>query len=580
MKQAITENDLASQTFGWQPWAQPHGYYQNLGVKVLAVGIASVLATFAPLQAEATIQTVTQEVSLINQPVDIDADGIPDLFCKAGEDTDVDNWTNTSYLYCHTFGGARIWGSANACLSVTANQEPSTGGSWQAVCELSASVDDGKTLPVAGSSTGPSTKTLGIRTSGQSYGWINVVVNTANTDAKAVSWTYDDEPPNRNGPPPVLPGLTAEVINGQASLSWENKNESGITGFKIYRGGQLIATTLAGAQFYTDSQFMPQQCSVTYEVNAVNAGGGVSRAATVTINIPNCVEPTPPSRLFVKVDAECAGRVTTSPDVGINCATSDCQWVTTPKGEKELNCKPAQCSASLGLDQLGKPITLIPHLEAGCEFLRNWKDQYNWGGHDDCADGELTVMAGENKMCIAFFHKVPSSGQTKSRIPPSLPITLSLPSLGKGMEICPDGQHAITPVQFNGGVSVNGGDYQPVVTVKTSDLLKIRGMIRLDSQHLPLTTDIFVHASYQATGQDKPSYLMMDENDKVLPWDANPAHLVPFRTEVSSKSGLIEVEIFQGKMLTSGRVALTFGYQLEDGKIICGSQPIEINVEK
>jgi hypothetical protein len=151
------------------------------------------------------------------------------------------------------------------------------------------------------------------------------------------------------------------------------------------------------------------------------------------------------------------------------------------------------------------------------------------------------------------------------------------------MEICPDGQNAGTSAQFNGGVSVNGSDYQPVVTVKTSDMLTIRGMIRLDSQHLPLTTDIFVHASYQATGQDKPSYLMVDENGKVLSWDENPAHLVPFRTKVSSASGLIEVEIFQGKMLDSGlgsgRVAITFGYQLEDGKIVCGSQPIEIVVK-
>lgn len=567
MKRVMTEYDFTRQISCWQPGAQPHRWCQNLGAKVLAVGIASALAIFAPLKAE----TVTQEVSLMNQPLDMNVDGIPDLLCMASEDTDTDNWTNTNYLYCRAFGGARIWSNAEACLPVTTKVSqtatPSNGGSWQAVCQLGVSVDDGNALPETGSSAGPSTKTLtlGIMTSAKEYSTLNVVVNSTNTEVKTVSWTYD-------GP---ITNLAAVVDNDQIGLSWENKSDSGTGAIEIYRNDQLVATLLDNAIFYTDDK-LPQRCDVTYTyvVKVVNASGGVSQPATVSIK-PSCTPPDPPpplSRVFIKVDGQCAGRVTTTPDVGIDCATSDCQQVKTPTGEMELNCKPAQCSA--GLKNVGETISLIARPEsAGCEFS-------SWGERLlDCADGELTVTA-DNKMCVAYFNFKVKDGRDGKK--DSLR-SVFLPNLGPGQAFCHHGEEEKTSALFSGGVSVNGsGSYQQTATVKAFvDQIDIQGKIKVDSQHLSsLTSDVFVYLSYQATVQDAPTFWMVDEQNKFWSWDGKPASLVPFQTGVSlTANDELTVNIYQGTMQDTGIVKIFFGYRLGNGTVVCNfAGPLELNV--
>jgi chitodextrinase len=98
--------------------------------------------------------------------------------------------------------------------------------------------------------------------------------------------------------PAVPTGLTATpVSDSQVNLSWNAATEFGgtVTGYDVYRGGSLIATT-AGTS-YADTG-LTGATSYTYSVAAYDAAGNVSAQSTpVTVITPDAQAPTVPTGL-------------------------------------------------------------------------------------------------------------------------------------------------------------------------------------------------------------------------------------------------------------------------------------------
>ncbi len=76
---------------------------------------------------------------------------------------------------------------------------------------------------------------------------------------------------------PSAPGNLAytEPASGQIRLAWSASTDNvGVTGYDVYRGGQLIASVAGNVLTYTDNQ--PATATVTYFVRAKDAASNVS----------------------------------------------------------------------------------------------------------------------------------------------------------------------------------------------------------------------------------------------------------------------------------------------------------------
>ncbi len=136
----------------------------------------------------------------------------------------------------------------------------------------------------------------------------------------------------------------------------------------------------------------------TCTVTADQAGNADYNAATtvtqnMTINATPVTPPpvTPPlpeqMALLVQVDGTGSGSVST--DTGLVCTREDC--LANPNGK--MVCQKEACSDII---DTGTKVTLTPQADSGSVFT-------SWGGHEDCADGEITNFG---RLCIAFFQKV------------------------------------------------------------------------------------------------------------------------------------------------------------------------------
>jgi len=87
--------------------------------------------------------------------------------------------------------------------------------------------------------------------------------------------------------------------------------------------------------------------------------------------------------LLVQVDGTGSGNVST--DTGLYCTREDCP--TNPNGE--VVCKKEACTDII---DTGALVTLTPQADSGSVFT-------SWGGHEDCADGEILNFG---RLCIAL----------------------------------------------------------------------------------------------------------------------------------------------------------------------------------
>ena len=87
-------------------------------------------------------------------------------------------------------------------------------------------------------------------------------------------------------PPSIPAGLSASAISpSQINLSWtasmDPDNTQGQISYRVYRGGNLIATTIAGATTYADSG-LSASTNYSYTVAAVDPAGNSSGQSAST----------------------------------------------------------------------------------------------------------------------------------------------------------------------------------------------------------------------------------------------------------------------------------------------------------
>jgi predicted secreted protein len=198
----------------------------------------------------------------------------------------------------------------------------------------------------------------------------------------------------------------------------------------------------------------------------------------------------------------------------------------------------------------------------------------------------LTVKAGSHLACVTVGKNVVlGKGVKVESLPTTTPSTpptgekKDLPSLGDGVATDAKGKTVTTTAKLAGGVSVNDAKTFGATAAATAftDRLNIQGNITVDAKHIKQTADLVVSLTYQAIATDQPVYLMLDSKGNYLPWNQQPASLVAFRTGVSL-SAEQPVEIYQGVLLATGLVKITFGYRLADGTLVQSPKEIELTL--
>src|SRR5215831_2189897 len=109
-------------------------------------------------------------------------------------------------------------------------------------------------------------------------------------------------PPAADTTPPTTPsGLSASTASSsQINLAWGASSDNvGVTGYRVYRGGALLAT-LAAATAYQDTGLSPST-TYSYTVQAFDAAGNASpqsaAASTTTSPAPDTTAPSTPTGL-------------------------------------------------------------------------------------------------------------------------------------------------------------------------------------------------------------------------------------------------------------------------------------------
>jgi fibronectin type 3 domain-containing protein len=123
--------------------------------------------------------------------------------------------------------------------------------------------------------------------------------NSSNQTAPLVISTLAD-----TSPPSVPGSLTALVNNsGQVSLAWNASTDNvGVSGYNIYRNGQLLTSVDSSILFYVDTTVQPST-TYTYQVSAFDATTNESAKASSTpptVTTPSTVNnapPTPPTNI-------------------------------------------------------------------------------------------------------------------------------------------------------------------------------------------------------------------------------------------------------------------------------------------
>ena len=113
---------------------------------------------------------------------------------------------------------------------------------------------------------------------------------------------YSGAPPSDTTSPSTLAGLTATVISSsQINLSWSASTDNvGVTGYKVYRNGSQITTTVNTA--YSDTGLSPST-SYSYTVSAYDAAGNGSNATSPVSATTSAVSPPSTSTLAVSLSA-------------------------------------------------------------------------------------------------------------------------------------------------------------------------------------------------------------------------------------------------------------------------------------
>jgi hypothetical protein len=145
------------------------------------------------------------------------------------------------------------------------------------------------------------------------------------------------------------------------------------------------------------------------------------------------------------------------------------------------------------------------------------------------------------------------------------------PSLGFGGAIDKEGQLLETTAIFHGGISINGGAFNQEVIVAPDDSILIRGEIRIDSNHVGKSADIFILIGYKPLKQAEIA-IMLDSKKGIQLWDGVMENLASFE-HISILPETRIVEIYEGPFVQEpAQVRIYFGYRLKDGVVVFNAE--------
>jgi len=145
------------------------------------------------------------------------------------------------------------------------------------------------------------------------------------------------------------------------------------------------------------------------------------------------------------------------------------------------------------------------------------------------------------------------------------------PSLGFGGAIDKEGKPVETTTIFHGGISINGGAFNQEVIVAPDDSVLIRGEIRIDSNHVGKSADLFILIGYKPLNQPEIA-IMLDNKKGIQLWDGVMENLASFE-HISILPETRIVEIYEGPFVQEpAQVRIYFGYRLNDGVIVFNAE--------
>ena len=145
--------------------------------------------------------------------------------------------------------------------------------------------------------------------------------NTAN----ATTWT----PPDTT--PPTTPFLSGSPFSStQIDLSWTASTDSGsgLSDYRVYRGGTLIATLGTSVTAYSDVGLTPSTL-YSYYVVARDVAGNVSNSNTISVTTPAPPDTTPPTFTFSAPAMTLPSGTTSATLAGSTNETATCRYSTT-----------------------------------------------------------------------------------------------------------------------------------------------------------------------------------------------------------------------------------------------------------
>ncbi|EDN68871.1 conserved hypothetical protein, secreted [Beggiatoa sp. PS] len=152
-----------------------------------------------------------------------------------------------------------------------------------------------------------------------------------------------------------------------------------------------------------------------------------------------------------------------------------------------------------------------------------------------------------------------------------------LPNLGPAQATDVNNQPIESATTFTGGFANNEGAFLGDGHINAENSANIVGEIAVEATHVGQVADIVVYVNF-ATLDDpaNPLVLMLGENGAILPWNNDPADLIPFIPQVTL-GATQRVEIYNN-LLPEGKVQIFFGYLLENALVVT-QQPIDIAIE-
>lgn len=131
---------------------------------------------------------------------------------------------------------------------------------------------------------------------------------------------------------------------------------------------------------------------------------------------------------------------------------------------------------------------------------------------------------------------------------------------------------------FTGGFTVNEQSSSQYSVYSSEDIVKSTGEIFIDSADVGQKGDIFVYAEVNFAHSSEIRYFMLTEQGQnILPWDHNPANLVPFKHNILLSDYQI-ITLYEGYFDFQGIVKIFFGYRLLNGTVVTSPKSIDLKI--